>query len=310
MVGFLVSVVGAIHATQTVSSPPRHDDTRSRRNAATSRPTSGPARGRIVPYARGIRINYPDAQVEIDAEVILREGPLELFAYSKAPNPKEHESILLLYSSPERIYEALGLLGLNPGKPMRYFPDTQKVRMPTGDPVEVLVRYDEKGAAREVSACDWMLNLKTEKPMGRTHWLFTGSERLEDGTFMANIDGTIVTVVDFTSSVLGLPERHSDSDPELWLVANTDAIPPERTKVTLILRRIPTEISIRIDASGRILANGELRRQEELPDWLRTHTSGWSDRAKLRLDVAAKAPVGLRAAVLDAAKKAGIQRAR
>jgi hypothetical protein len=191
---------------------------------------------RVVAFAPGIRLDYRVPQVEIEAEVILRHGALELFAYSKAPTPKEHESILLLDVPAETVYQALGLIGLTPGSPPRYDPTTQTVLPPSGDAVDVLVRYERGGRIVESSACGWMLDLATRRPMARMPWLFAGSRRLSDGTFAANVEGTVVTVVDFDSAVLTPPAAHSSSDAELWLAANTEAIPPVGTRVTLLLR--------------------------------------------------------------------------
>lgn len=198
--------------------------------------TAEPPAPRVVDFVPGIRIDYRVPQVEVDAEVILRQGQLELFAYSKAPVPKEHETILLLDGPAESIYQALGLIGLTPGRPPRYDVDTNTLHAATGDPVDVLVRYESQGRTVEVSACDWMLDLHERRPMKRTPWVFAGSRRTPDGAFAANGEGTIVTVVDFDSSVLALPDLHSSSDSELWLVANSAAIPPEGTEVTLLLR--------------------------------------------------------------------------
>lgn len=190
-------------------------------------------------FAPGLRIDYRVPQVEVDSEIVLRKGALELFAYSRAQVPKDHETILRTDVPCERIYQALGLIGLTPGRPMRYDIETKTVQLPTGDPVEVIVRYAMDGKTREHSACDWMMDDAKKAPMARTHWLFTGSQRQEDGGFAANVEGTLVTVVDFPSSLLGLPASHSDSDSQLWLTANTDAIPPVGTKVTMILRPAP-----------------------------------------------------------------------
>ncbi len=213
---------------RTPSDGPRHDGHTARQEQ--------PDAPRVVDYKPGIRIDFRVPQVEIDAEVILRRGQLELFAYAKAPVPKEHETILRLSVSPLHIHEALGLIGLQPGHPMRYFPETDKVQMPTGDPVDVRVRYESQGKTTEVSACAWMMNLETNQPMAPAHWLFTGSRRLEDGRFFANFEGTVVTVVDFDSALLALPGPHSPSDDQLWLGANTQVIPPTGTKAVLILR--------------------------------------------------------------------------
>jgi len=212
-------------------------------SADGSEPTqvAEPAGPRIVDFQPGIRIDFSIPQVEVAGEVILRRGELELFAYSKAPTPKQHETILLLRSKPESIYHALGLIGLKPGHPVSYDWQTQVTTPAAGDPVDVLVRYESEGKKVEASACDWMFDLKRQKPMSRRHWLFAGSTRMEDGRFFADIDGTVVTVVNFNSALLSLPNLHSESNAELWLAANTEAIPPVGTPVTLILRPVKKE---------------------------------------------------------------------
>ena len=220
-------------------------DTRRELSASTedSKPldTVEAPKPRIVDYQPGIRIDFSIPQVEVAGEVILRRGELELFAYSKAPTPKQHETILLLRSRPESIYHALGLIGLKPGHPVSYDWQTQVTTPAAGDAVDVLVRYESEGEEIEASACDWMLDVKRQLPMARRHWLFAGSSRMEDGQFFADVDGTVVTVVNFNSSLLALPESHSESDAELWLVANTEAIPAVGTPVTLILRPVKAE---------------------------------------------------------------------
>lgn len=190
----------------------------------------------MVEYAPGLRIDYHAVQVEVDCEVVLRDADLELFAYARAPTPKEHETILRTAVRPLRIYEALGLIGLVPGHTMRYDPETKTVRMPAGDPVDVMVRCQRDGQTFEESACDWMFDVQRQAPMGYTPWLFTGSERMDDGTLYADYEGTLITVVDFPSSLLSLPVSHSSSDDQLWLKARTEVIPPIGTPVTLLLR--------------------------------------------------------------------------
>ncbi|MFQ5430820.1 MAG: YdjY domain-containing protein [Phycisphaerae bacterium] len=199
--------------------------------AAATRPAP-----RVVDYQPGIRIDYRVPQVEVAGKVILREGELELFAYSKAPVPKEHETVLLLTARPEFIYQALGLIGLKPGRPMSYDWETQVTTPPSGDPVDVLVSYVADGKHVEQPACEWMWDLGRRAPMRPTHWLFTGSRRSSDGRFTADVEGTVVTVVNFDTAVLSLPESHSESNAELWLSARTAVIPPVGTAVTLILR--------------------------------------------------------------------------
>ncbi|MFQ5424210.1 MAG: YdjY domain-containing protein [Phycisphaerae bacterium] len=251
-----------------------------------ARPVTRPTRPRIVDFSPGIRIDYRIPQVEIAGEIILREGPLELFAYALAPVPKQHESIVLLRSKPQRIYQALGLTGLTPGKTARYFPETRETRPSSGDPVDVFVRYAVGERERTVSAGDWMRSPGSGQAMPPRHWVFTGSDRLNDGTFYADVEGTVVTVVDFPSSLVSLPERHSDSNDELWLEANTPAIPPVGTKVTLVLRSVPRVLTIELSRDGRVLLDGVPTPAADLTDVLKRRTAGWTDRAKVQLDVA------------------------
>ncbi|HWL92821.1 MAG TPA: YdjY domain-containing protein [Phycisphaerae bacterium] len=191
---------------------------------------------RVVDFRPGIRIDYRVPQVEIESGVILREAELELFAYAKAPVPKEHETILLLRVKPEHIYQALGLIGLEPGHPVSYDLETQTITEASGDAVDVRVRYEKDSETVEHSASDWMYDLERDAPMQQTHWIFAGSKRDEKGRFAADVEGTVVTVVNFDTALLCLPDLHTDSDRSLWLRARTEVIPPVGTKVTLILR--------------------------------------------------------------------------
>ncbi|HPF38438.1 MAG TPA: YdjY domain-containing protein [Phycisphaerae bacterium] len=200
------------------------------------RPSAAPEKGRSVPYKPGITLNYEKLQVEVESQVVLRKGELELLAWSRAPVPKEHETILMVDAAPSDVYEALGLIGLTPGEPPRFDPDTMTARAATGDRVDVFVRYREKRRVIERSICDWAIDKSKEAPLAPRSWVFCGSFRTEKGTLAADVEGTLVTVVDFPSSLLSLAETHSESNTDLWLVANHDAIPAERTRVTLIFR--------------------------------------------------------------------------
>jgi hypothetical protein len=196
---------------------------------------------KVVEFQPGIRIDYRVPQVEVDAVVNLRKGELELFAYCKAPTPKEHETILKMDVKAEHVFQALGLIGLKPGNPVMYDWETEKITAASGDAVDVLVRFEEKGRTIERPAWEWMHDLKRDAVMAPTHWLFTGSRRDERGRFAADVEGTLVTVVNFDTAVLTLPESHSESNSDLWVAARTEVIPPVGTKVVLVLRPAQTQ---------------------------------------------------------------------
>lgn len=221
---------------------------------AASQPATAPA-GRPVRYAPGILINWPARQVEIDAEICLREGPLELLACS--PDTKEHESILRVHARPRRIFEALGLLGLQPGHPARWLPDRQTYEPAEGDEVEISVRFDYAGTTQTIDAWVWLRPTRPEAGPARGTWIFAGSAFEPDGRFAADLDGTVVTVVTFGTEIIGLKRFHSASNDELWLEANTPNIPPVGTPCTLIIRPAAKDRqSLRLDRFGRLLVYG------------------------------------------------------
>lgn len=195
-----------------------------------------PAGPRVVDFAAGVRLDYRVPQVEIDARVILREGPIELLLYSKAPVPKEHESILLTDAPAESVYYALGLIGLRPGRPPRYDDATGRVLPATGDEVEVRVRYARDGRMFEHPAADWLLDIAASHPPTDLRWVFAGSGRDAGGRYLANLEGTTITVVDFESAVVAPAASHSSANESLWLQAQREAIPPVGTAVTVLLR--------------------------------------------------------------------------
>jgi len=235
--------------------------------AAAQQPTSPPkSPDGVRPFAEGVRIDWPHLMVEMDAEVVLREGPLELFACS--PQTREHESILTVSARPLHIYQAMGLIGLTPGKPLRFDEAAKRWEGPTGDRVELRVRYtDESGRTITAYPENWVATAKPQALELTLHWVFAGStnlsptspnppsagggdERGGEGStarFAADADGTIACLVDFESALIALEARHSADNEQLWLIANTAAIPPRGTKCTLLIRsahRPPVEVDL------------------------------------------------------------------
>ena len=242
----------------------------STRPAAATRAASRP---QMVDFQPGVRIDWARRQVEADATVILREGGIELFACS--PQTREHESIVRAEARPLHLFQALGLIGLSPGHPIRFNAETRELQPATGDPVEITIRYPRDGVRREEPIERWMKTAKTGKPVEALPWVFAGSLLLEDGSIAADFEGTLIAVVDFASALIALPELHSDRNEELWLEPEPAQIPPEQTRCTLIFR--PGPWPIELDAAGRArlagrtvtlseLARAVRRAQKDNPD--------------------------------------------
>jgi hypothetical protein len=189
--------------------------------------------GKRVEYAPGITIDYTVPQVEIASTVALREGLLELLLCAKGT--KEHESILVTTAKPRQVYEAIGLIGVTPGQPPQFDPQTKTAVAASGDPVVIEIRTAGDAGSQTVPAHEWVMNAADKSPAKPQNWTFQGSRR-EGDTFMADEDGTIVCVVDFDSALVGLAEPHSSSNAELWAAANTAKVPPIGTACTVIIR--------------------------------------------------------------------------
>lgn len=185
-------------------------------------------------FGPGIRIDWQHRLVEVDAEVVLRKGALELFACS--PQSREHESILRVHARPMHIFQALGLLGLTPGTPTAYDDKLKRWKRPTGAALALSVRHTGKGGSSEVPIERWLRDVLRDRSPDRLNWVFAGSRTLESGKFAADIDGTIACVVDFDSALIALADLHSADNEDLWLEANTESIPPIGTRCTLVIQ--------------------------------------------------------------------------
>jgi len=224
-------------------------------NTTRAQSTANPARA-TSDYAPGIRIDWKRRRVEVQGEVCLRDGMLELFAC--APRTREHESVVMIHARPKKLYEALGLMGLKPGHPIRYDKRSKQWLPPTGDSVGIKVRWRDHRKTRVADISTWMSRADHDKPMTPAVWVFAGSQKTETDTFSADVEGTVIAVVDFPSALIALPERHSADNTLLTLEANTDNIPSVGTPVTLLFAPIdPVQFNLSIDEDGTIQFDGQ-----------------------------------------------------
>lgn len=248
---------------------------------AASRPSSAPASRPAGPvqFQPGIRIDWDAREVLVEGQVILREGAIELFACS--PRTREHESILLVAARPMHIFQAMGLIGLTPGHPPRVDIEREIFEGARGEPVEVLVRYTFEGKSREEPIERWMQRADGS-PLPLQDWVFAGGLTNEEGRYVTDNEGTVVAVVDFATSLVALPQRHSDRNDELWLAPATQNIPPLKTPVTLVLR--PGPIRIALDAQGRIRVGGRTLLLADLARLLRQTADDGPRKVELVVD--------------------------
>ncbi len=209
-------------------------------------------------FAPGVRINWRQRVIEVDATVVLRTGPLELLACS--PQTREHESIFVVPARPMHIFQAMRMIGLEYGRPAGYDTNKERWLAPSGGALELRVRYKQEGVQRTVPVDRLLLDIESRRPPKPLNWVFAGSRTLVDGRFAADLDGTVICVVDFESALIAPGSLHSADNELLWLAANTEEIPPVGTRCTLLIRSAskgPVEIVVAVAADGT-LRRGEV----------------------------------------------------
>jgi hypothetical protein len=206
----------------------------------------------------GVKININEWSVDVEAEICLRKGLLELIACTR--NTKEHESIVMIHAKPSHIHTALLLLGAKPGRPATIErvddPDSGKPQFieipPTGHPVDVYLIFaaDE---SKEIPINQFIIpadyhdaNVEASKTepdekFPTNTFMFAGSlmeSRWNNmpKTYVADHSGSVISLVTFSDELLCAPEiRDADNDSLTWQ-ANHFRLPELGTKTTLRLR--------------------------------------------------------------------------
>jgi hypothetical protein len=175
-------------------------------------------------------------RVHLVTQVCLREGQLEVLV-CKA-NTKEHEAILHVDLDARDIHTALIAAGAKPGTPVKFVPEYKAA---TGDTIRVTLTYVKDGKLQmNKPAQSWIQHVKTKKDMEHD-WVFAGSrffkfpdEPDRPPYYCAN-NGEIISIANFSDSMLDLPVRSSKEAAELGYVANKERIPPLKTKVIVTM---------------------------------------------------------------------------
>jgi hypothetical protein len=262
----------------------------------------------VRPFQPGVGIDWTRRAVHVDGQVVLREGPIEFLACLPG---KEHESIICFDASAVHIYMALGLVGLEPGHPPRWQEPHGRFGPPAGDLVDVTVEWEEGERRRHAAGFDWLRELEFARvPIDRP-WVFAGSQRLPDGTLSADRGGDGFAVVDKPGCLLALSRGHVNHDAELWVAANTAAIPPLRTSVRVVLRPAePRVYEVRVDFRGAVFVDDRYASWEDLADLIGLARRLSGDHVQLiRLDGTLQSDAArLREALMAAGVPAGALR--
>jgi hypothetical protein len=151
---------------------------------------------------------------------------------------KVHESVLKTDVEPYHIQLARLLIAPAATEETSTV-DAKTSRDLTGVEVSLWVVWTTPDAARRVRLEELIYNTITDSPMKQGTWVFNGS-RVLDGVFLAQRDGSIVTVIADVDAMINNPRpgRHDD---EIWR-ANKALLPPVGTSV---------EVTIQLERPGK-----------------------------------------------------------
>ncbi|MDP6636617.1 MAG: YdjY domain-containing protein [Phycisphaerae bacterium] len=236
-----------------------------------------PAR-RVSPIA----LDLKKRTISFSAEVCQREVMLEFMICRTGT--KEHESILRSDVLPSHIHGGLLAMGLTRGKPARWSTGRDGVSRfgpPQGPELDITLEWTDKdGKKHKDIAGAWLQGVGKKKLPAPKTWVFVGSDMLPDNTYAADINGEIVSVSNFSSSLIDVPFESSskggEGNVQAEYMANPKVVPPIGTKVKVTIAPRPgaeksphARILLEIDRFGRMKIDGERILPGNLRAWVR-----------------------------------------
>lgn len=177
-------------------------------------------------------------------------------------NGKEYESIIVVEATAKEIYDAIDKLGVKTGTPPGYDEEKDEPTPPTGTEFILSVEWKDGDQTKTARAEDLIFNVKTQKPMSRVAWVYSGSRIVADldsddedammpQAFMSN---DIVALKRFDASALfqnPLPE----SEEENIYKKNAALMPKLGTPVTLTIE-VNQKMQLYVLITGKVQGVG------------------------------------------------------
>lgn len=164
-----------------------------------------------------VRINSHARTVTFPAVVNMRTGAVEYVIVTTGG--KTHESVLRTDAEPFHLHAAMLLLGAKgsgESDPALFFDRRRQI---PGESVRIFASW-EGTSRRPLQELVW--NIPAKQAMVLTNWIYNGS-RTRDGTFLAQREGSIVSLIADPGALINNPRDDREKD-ELWTV-NTNTVP-------------------------------------------------------------------------------------
>lgn len=188
----------------------------------------------IVDVAPGVKrvgavtLDANKKQISLPVAINMNEGPLEYLVVTG--KGKTHESLLVTHAEPFHIKVAMLLLNCK-GSDGRLIPEDDEKPIP-GEQVKVELHWKEEGQQKR-SALERFVQRVDKKKVTEGPFVFNGS-RVFQGTFLAQRDGSIVSLITDNAALFNNPRLGRDDD-EIWR-PQAKGLPPMDSNGTLVIK--------------------------------------------------------------------------
>ena len=165
--------------------------------------------------------------------------PIEVIAcYPYPKGQKAHETVVTIDIKPSEVHKALEGFGLKPGTPVR----GEAKNEPQGPEVGLYLEIpNADGRLKRVPIERTMIDPKTNKPMPKVKWRFTGSimskpdPSKDETVYGADMTGTLISIFPVTDETVFQTNLTMKEEKYLKLETDTKLLPPVGTPVKLVI---------------------------------------------------------------------------
>src|SRR5262245_9176262 len=193
-----------------------------------------------------VSVDMEKRTVTMDAKVAPRKlkhldqiYPIEVVAcWAHPKGQKAHETVVTIEAKPSDVHKALETLGLKPGTPVMGESD----KPPQGPKVNIYLDLPgPDGKPRRVPIERTIIESRTNKPMPKAEWRFTGSVRKKEApdkdelVYGADLSGTLIAVFPVTNETVFQTSFTIKEEKYVKLETNPAVLPKEGTAVKLVI---------------------------------------------------------------------------
>ena len=151
---------------------------------------------------------------------------------------KTHESLFRTQVNPKLIHASLLLLKEKPQPAFFKLVEVNSSKLMQMPEIEIMVEWEHNGSIHKTWINSMVLNQTDNRELSESAFVFTGSKVVE-GTYLAEMDGSIIAVYHDSRATLNSRDLNSNSD-DVW-IANESKMPPKNLPV-LVRFQLPKEV--------------------------------------------------------------------